>query len=105
MHGSSPVVKAAPTDAPSRDRLALALTDSHLPFMSQRALRDQVLQLPPAERLQLVEDIWESLAQSPDAVPVPDWHREVLTDRLADAAEHGTLTWEQVQANARRHRR
>jgi putative addiction module component (TIGR02574 family) len=70
--------------------------------MSQRALRDQVLELPPAERLQLVEDLWESLAQSPDAVPVPDWHREVLDDRLADASDASALSWQQVQENARR---
>ena len=72
--------------------------------MSQRALRDEILQLPPAERLQLVEEIWESLAQSQDAVLVPDWHRELLDDRLADPAEQATRTWDQVQENARRQR-
>jgi putative addiction module component (TIGR02574 family) len=73
--------------------------------MSQRALRDQALELPPAERLQLVEDLWESLAQSPDAVPVPDWHREVLDDRLADPSDMPTQSWQQVQENARRRSR
>lgn len=70
--------------------------------MRQRTLRGEVLQLPPAERLQLVEDIWESLARSPDAVPVPDWHCDVLDERLADCAEQATLSWEQVQEHARR---
>jgi putative addiction module component (TIGR02574 family) len=69
--------------------------------MSQRALRDQALELPPAERLQLVEDLWESLAQSPGAVPVPDWHREILDDRLADASDTPERSWQQVQENAR----
>jgi putative addiction module component (TIGR02574 family) len=73
--------------------------------MSQRALRDQALELPPAERLQLVEDLWESLAQSPDAVPVPDWHRELLDDRVADPSETATRLWQQVQENARRRSR
>lgn len=73
--------------------------------MSQRALRTEILRLPPAERLELLEEIWESLAQSPDAVPVPDWHRELLDERLADPAERGTRTWEEVQENARRRRR
>lgn len=73
--------------------------------MSQRALRTEILRLPPAERLQLLEEIWESLAQSPDAVSVPDWHRELLDERLADPAERGTRTWEEVQENARRRRR
>jgi putative addiction module component (TIGR02574 family) len=70
--------------------------------MSQRVLRDEILQLPAAERLQLVEEIWESLSRSPEAVPVPDWHRTLLDDRLADPAEQATRTWEQVQENARR---
>ena len=86
-------------------RLATDCVGKHFPTMSQRRLRDEILQLPPAERLQLVEEIWGSLAQSPDAVPVPDWHRELLDDRLANPAEEATRTWEQVQENARRHRR
>jgi putative addiction module component (TIGR02574 family) len=73
--------------------------------MSQRALRTEILRLPPAERLELLEEIWESLAQSPDTVPSPDWHRELLDERLADPAERGTRTWEEVQENARRRRR
>jgi len=86
-------------------RLASKRAGNHFPIMSQRALREEILQLPPAERLQLVEEIWESLSRSPDAVPMPDWHREVLDDRLADPAEQATRTWEQVQENARRRRR
>ena len=31
--------------------------------------------LSAAERLQLVEAIWDSLLESPDTIPVPDWHR------------------------------
>lgn len=73
--------------------------------MSNRPLRDEVLHLPPAERLQLVEEIWASLAQSPEEVPVPEWHRDLLDERLADPAEQPTRTWEQVQENARRRKR
>jgi len=47
----------------------------------------EILRLPPAERIQLIEDAWESLAQNPEHVPVPDWHRELLDDRLADPTE------------------
>jgi putative addiction module component (TIGR02574 family) len=89
----------------SAARLAANRARGHFAVMSQRPLRDEILQLPPAERLRLVEEIWESLAQSPDVVPVPDWHRELLDDRLADPAEQGTRTWEQVQENARRRQR
>jgi putative addiction module component (TIGR02574 family) len=70
--------------------------------MAPDALRDQIMRLPPAERLRLVEDIWDSLTVSPDEVPVPGWHREELERRLADPAEEATLTWEQVREKPRR---
>ena len=34
------------------------------------------------ERLQLVEDIWDSLEADQDKIPIPDWHREELDRRL-----------------------
>jgi hypothetical protein len=36
-----------------------------------------------AERLQTVELLWDSLAQTPEAVPPPVWHGEVVAARLA----------------------
>ena len=36
-----------------------------------------------AERLQTVELLWDSLAQTPEAVPSPAWHGEVIAARLA----------------------
>ena len=73
--------------------------------MSARPILDEILRLPAEERLQLVEDIWASLAASPESVPVPEWHRELLDDRLADPDEQPTRSWEDVKANARRRRR
>ena len=35
------------------------------------------------ERLQTMELLWSSLARTPDAVPSPDWHGEVLATRMA----------------------
>jgi putative addiction module component (TIGR02574 family) len=40
------------------------------------------------ERLQTMELLWTSLARTPDAVPSPDWHGEVLATRMAEI-EHG----------------
>ena len=64
--------------------------------MTPKALLDEILQLPADDRLRLVEEIWDSLASSPDQVPVPDWHRGVLDKRLAEP-KPDYLTWEQVQ--------
>ena len=73
--------------------------------MSARPILEEILRLPPDQRLRLVEDIWESLAASPADVPVPDWHRELLDERLADPGEQPARTWDEVQAAARRGRR
>lgn len=66
--------------------------------MTPKALRDEILQLPPAERLELVEEIWDSLAATPEAVPVPDWHRAELDRRLDHPSSSPDLTPEDVRA-------
>jgi hypothetical protein len=43
-------------------------------------------QMSLEERLQTLELLWASLARTPDAVPSPDWHGEVLATRLAKVA-------------------
>lgn len=50
---------------------------------SQISIAD-ILALPAAERLEIAEAIWDSLAGVPDAIPVPDWHKTILQDRLAE---------------------
>jgi putative addiction module component (TIGR02574 family) len=52
--------------------------------------------LSPAERLQLVEAIWDSLLDTPDAIPVPDWHRQVLDERRTSPVK--LLDWEKAKA-------
>ncbi len=69
--------------------------------MSRPALLDEILHLPPAERLRLVEDIWDSLAASTADVPVPEWHREELDQRLDDAFEQATLSPDELKARLR----
>jgi hypothetical protein len=36
------------------------------------------------ERIDYVQSLWERIVESPDQLPVPDWHREVLDERLKD---------------------
>ncbi len=45
---------------------------------------DELLALPAEERLIVAEALWNSLARDPSKVPVPDWHREILEQRIAD---------------------
>jgi putative addiction module component (TIGR02574 family) len=41
-----------------------------------------ILKLPPSDRLELLEAIWDSLADSPESIPVSDELREELDLRL-----------------------
>jgi putative addiction module component (TIGR02574 family) len=43
----------------------------------------EILELPADQRLQLVEAIWDSLVEIPEAVPLGDEVREELDRRLA----------------------
>ena len=60
----------------------------------------QLLELPAAERLQLVEAIWDSLLELPEAVPVSDELREELDRRLAAyyAEPASARPWDEIKA-------
>ena len=57
--------------------------------MTPKTLRDEILRLPAADRLQLLEDIWDSLTVTPEEVPVPDWHKAELDRRLGLRGRRG----------------
>lgn len=45
---------------------------------------DKLLELPASDRLAIAAALWDSLVPDQAAVPVPDWHREILDQRIAD---------------------
>jgi putative addiction module component (TIGR02574 family) len=60
-----------------------------------------VFKLPAAERIQLAEDLWDSIAADPRAhPPLTDAQRKELEKRLAEhAADPSTaLNWDAVRA-------
>ncbi len=62
--------------------------------------------LSSAEKLQLVEDLWDDLAADPSQVPIHDWQREELDRRRArlESNPDGGLSWEEVQSRVRARR-
>ena len=64
----------------------------------------EILELPVAERLRLLELIWDSITEVPEAVPVSDALRAELEDRLAEfeANPEGGLSWDEVRESVRR---
>jgi len=59
----------------------------------------QLLELPASERLQLVEAIWDSLLEVPEAIPISDAVREELDRRLAAyyADPSSARPWEEIR--------
>ncbi len=62
-----------------------------------------IFDLSPSEKLQLVEDLWDDLAATPEAVPVHDWQKEELARRKARLMANPAfgLTWEEVKGRIR----
>jgi putative addiction module component (TIGR02574 family) len=62
-----------------------------------------VFDLSPAEKLQLVEDLWDDLAATPSEIPVHDWQKEELERRKANLRSNPAsgLSWEDVRQRVR----
>ena len=62
-----------------------------------------IFDLSPAEKLQLVEDLWDDLAGTPEAVPVHEWQKQELARRKANLQKNpaSVLGWEDVKQKAR----
>ncbi|HEY7217659.1 MAG TPA: addiction module protein [Candidatus Binatia bacterium] len=64
--------------------------------MSKPALN--INDLSPEERLRLIEELWDSLNETPESVPLTSAHREELDRRLDDLERSGPegIPWDQV---------
>jgi putative addiction module component (TIGR02574 family) len=63
-----------------------------------------VFDLSPSEKLQLVEDLWDDLASTPEDVPVHDWQKQELARRKANLLNNPAcaLSWEEAKESVRR---
>jgi len=50
-------------------------------------------------KLDYVQLLWDRIAAKPDEIPVPDWHRQFLDERLAayEASPQEGRPWEEVR--------
>ncbi len=62
-----------------------------------------IFDLSPSEKLQLVEDLWDDLAATPEGVPVHDWQKDELARRKANLLNNPSsgLSWEEVKRRIR----
>ena len=59
--------------------------------------------LPIEEQIAYVQALWDLIAEKPGGVPVPEWHRAVIADRLAEArsSSANVRPWSEVRAGIR----
>jgi putative addiction module component (TIGR02574 family) len=65
-----------------------------------KSLLAQVAKLSVSERIELVEAIWDTVVDEPEALPLPDSHREELDRRLEDLERDPDAgsSWDEVRA-------
>lgn len=64
------------------------------------ALNAEISRLSPTEKLQLVEELWDTLAANPDQLTIPAWHAKLLDEDQALYRANPTegSSWSEVKA-------
>ena len=72
--------------------------------MSQSPPELDIQQLSVPERLELIGRLWDSIPDTTEALPVPEWHKEELERRLAsaDADPDSSIPWDEVKKRLRK---
>ena len=60
--------------------------------------------LPVDEQIDYVQSLWDRIAAKPDEVPVPEWHKQALDERLESYRSNPNegKSWDEVREQARR---
>lgn len=61
----------------------------------------EILQLSVAERVQIVEDIWDSISRNPEELPLSETEKLELDNRLESYKENPVegIEWETLKKN------
>lgn len=59
-------------------------------------------ELTAEEKLDYLQALWDRMSTRPEEVPVPDWQRELVRERLAahDRGDGATVPWSDVRREA-----
>ena len=66
--------------------------------MARTLSKEEIFELSAETRLRLIESLWDSL--SPDEVPIPEGHRQLIEQRLDDHRRNPdqSVSWEELEA-------
>ena len=83
--------------------LAPVSVSGHTDFVSKIS-QEHIAELTVSERIQLAEDLWDSIAADPDSLPLTNGQREELDRRLeAHRRDPSTATaWSEVRSRLER---
>lgn len=59
-------------------------------------------ELTPEEKLDYLQALWDRMSARPEDVPVPEWQRKLVRERLAahERGEGATIPWSTVRQEA-----
>lgn len=57
---------------------------------------------PLVERIQAMEQLWDSLCRESNYNPSPAWHEKILTERRAELQRGEHKSWQEVKAGLSR---
>ncbi len=56
--------------------------------MTKAALSRSIRRLPVTDRIELIDEIWHSVAADQAAIPIPGWQKEMIDESLAEIEAH-----------------
>lgn len=71
--------------------------------MTEADLRSAIRRLGIEDRIRLVEDVWDEIASTPEAVPIPDWQKEELARRRDEYLRDpgSCISWDEAKRRLR----
>lgn len=55
--------------------------------------------LSKEDQVEYVQALWDRIVESEEEVPVPEWHRKLLEERLESRSPEADSDWKDVKAN------
>ncbi|KAM3092608.1 addiction module protein [Phormidesmis sp. 146-12] len=54
-------------------------------------------QLTKTQQINYVQQLWDLIVTTDDELPIPQWHLEIVNERVASQSNSSLSTWEEVK--------